>query len=87
MDNSHQTLKVIGALAIGMLTGALFGVLVAPDKGYKTRDKFLGKVKCKEEDATTRMKDDIIAFRSRADQLEKLLAGNLKETERIIKSE
>ncbi len=87
MDNSHQTIKVIGALAIGTLTGVLFGVLFAPDKGSKTRDKLLGKAKCVEEDATTRMKEDIIAFRSRADQLERLLAGNFKATERIIKSE
>ena len=87
MENSNQTIKIVGALAIGTLTGVLFGVLFAPDKGSKTRDRLLGKVKRREEDATTRMKEDIMAFRSRADQLERLLGGTSKETEKIIKSE
>jgi len=82
MDNSNQKIKIIGALAIGTLTGVLFGVLFAPDKGSKTRNKLLGKVKCKEEDATTRMKEGIIAFRTRADQLEKMLSNDLREIEK-----
>jgi gas vesicle protein len=82
MDNSHHTLKVIGALAIGTLTGILFGVLFAPDLGCKTRAKLLGKQKREDVEVNKRMKEDIIAFRLRANQLEKLLVTNLQKTKK-----
>ena len=72
MKNSKETLKVIGTLSIGVITGIILGVLFAPDKGRNTRDKFSGKTKRLDEDSIKRIKDDIIAFRSRADELEKL---------------
>ncbi len=72
MKNSKETLKVIGTLSIGVITGIILGVLFAPDKGRNARDKFSGKTKRLDEDSIKRIKDDIIAFRSRADELEKL---------------
>lgn len=45
MKNSNDAMKVIGALVIGAAAGATLGVLFAPDKGTKTRKKFLNKGK------------------------------------------
>ncbi len=44
MENSSNGIgKIIGAVLIGAAIGGILGVLFAPDKGSKTREKILDK--------------------------------------------
>lgn len=73
------TIIVIGALLIGTLTGALCGLLFAKRQGCKTRDNLYKKTINEKDDLKKRMAEDVIDFRSRADQLEKLITKDLTE--------
>ncbi len=43
MEESNNSGALIGALLIGVAIGGLFGVLLAPNKGSKTRKKIIKK--------------------------------------------
>lgn len=58
MENSNNSLKMIGALLIGSAIGGALGILFAPDKGSETRKKILAKG----NDLTDGMKDKFDNF-------------------------
>ena len=62
-ESSHTISKVVGSLAAGAAVGLAAGILLAPDKGKKTREKLLGEAK----DLTNKLKnkaDEFIAVKT-----------------------
>jgi gas vesicle protein len=58
MENSNNTVKLIGALILGAAIGGALGILFAPDKGSETRKK----LSAKGDDLTDAMKSKLTAF-------------------------
>lgn len=85
MENSNDTVKLVGAVLIGAAVGAALGILFAPDKGSNTRKKLMGGAKDLADDFKQKMKDEATAFRNRADELEGLAEGKISEESDYLK--
>ena len=68
MNNSNDSLKDVGALVLGAITGAVLGVLFAPHKGSKTRNRIMGGAKDMANDFSQMVKDEVDAFRNKAEE-------------------
>ncbi len=68
MSNSNDGLKVVGALVLGAIAGAALGVLIAPHKGSKTRDRIMGGAKDMADDFSKMVKDEVNALRNKAEE-------------------
>ena len=85
MEKSNDTIKVIGALMLGVLAGTALGILFAPNKGSKTRRSLLNGAKDLGEDLTKKIKDEVNALRNKAEHLEGLADGKITELTQNIK--
>ncbi|HET6557313.1 MAG TPA: YtxH domain-containing protein [Prolixibacteraceae bacterium] len=74
MENSNVTGKVIGAIMIGTLIGATIGLLFAPYKGSRTRNRIARKSK----DLAFKMKKEADSLLSKAEELERLAEKKLQ---------
>ncbi|WP_395065645.1 YtxH domain-containing protein [Flavobacterium sp.] len=80
MDNSKNTTKIVGSIAVAALAGAVLGVLFAPNKGKKTRKKIVGKTKAVAKDFRKRINKEAKDFKKNATKESKMLK---KEVEKI----
>ncbi len=56
MENSNDTVKLIGAALLGAALGGIIGILFAPDKGSETRKNIASKG----EDFTNAVKEKVL---------------------------
>lgn len=75
---------VLGILA-GLATGAVLGILFAPDKGRKTRRKLIGGAKGLADDFAKKIKDEVSALRSKATDLENLAVEKVSDITNNVK--
>jgi len=66
MKNSGNAVKVAGALLVGAAVGATLGVLFAPDKGSKTRQKIADNAKKMSKNAKKKFQDQVDNLKSKA---------------------
>lgn len=85
MENSNSSLKVIGTLALGAIAGAALGILFAPDKGSRTRQKLMNGASDITDDIKSRMKQEANALRKKADDLETLAAEKVNDITNNVK--
>lgn len=74
MENSNVTGKVIGAIIIGTLVGATIGILFAPYKGSRTRNRIARKSK----DLAFKMKREAESLLTKAEELERIAERKLQ---------
>lgn len=96
MDNSKSIAKTIGSLALGALVGVAVGVLFAPRKGTKTRNKISGGAKKITNNLKKKMISEAKDFRktmnkgaknlkNRASKLEDMVEERIESASSILK--
>ena len=85
MGNSKETVTVIGALIVGALAGAALGVLFAPYKGSRTRNRLVRKAKNIGKDLKKKMKAEVNSLRTKAENLEHKAEEKLHQTAGHVK--
>ena len=84
MDNSKNTGKIVGSLVIGALAGATLGVLFAPRKGTKTRNKIAGGAEKMAKNLKKEMSKEARDFRKSVNKEAKMLKNKAAELEGLV---
>lgn len=74
MENSNVTGKVIGAIMIGTLLGATIGLLFAPYKGGRTRNRIVRKSR----NLAFKMREEANSLLRKAEEIENRVEGKLQ---------
>jgi len=75
MENSNVTGKVLGAIIAGTLVGAGLGLLFAPYKGSRTRNRIARKSK----NLAFKLKEEANSLIQKAEELESLAERKLND--------
>ncbi len=84
MDNLKSNGKMIGSLLIGALAGATLGVLFAPHKGTKTRNKIAGGAEKMGKDLKKKMSKEAKEFRKSIDREAKMFKNKAAKLEGFV---
>lgn len=74
MENSNVTGKVIGAIMIGTLLGATIGLLFAPYKGSRTRNRIARRSK----ELAFKMREEANSLLRKAEEIESMAERKLE---------
>ncbi|MEO5946757.1 MAG: YtxH domain-containing protein [Chitinophagaceae bacterium] len=85
MTKSKDTATIIEALLVGALAGAVVGILFAPAKGSKTRNKIKSGAKDMAGDLKRKLKGEAKALRNKVEELEEFTAKNVNDLTGSIK--
>ena len=85
MQNSNESGSQLGFIILGAMAGAALGILFAPDKGSKTRDKLANNASDLANEALQRLKDEVSTLRSKADRLESQAKDKISEVDHAAK--
>ncbi len=77
MENSNDTVKVVGSMLLGSLVGAAFGVLFAPHKGSKTRRRLMNGAEDISDEIRCAIKEELHSLRVKADELENMASQKI----------
>ncbi|MEC4049911.1 YtxH domain-containing protein [Flavobacterium sp. SUN046] len=84
MENSKNNGKMIASLVIGALAGATLGVLFAPRKGTKTRNKIAGGAEKMGKDLKRKMSKEAKDFRKNIEKEAKMLKDKAAQLEGFV---
>ena len=85
MENSNVNGKVIGALIVGTLLGGAIGLLFAPYKGSRTRNRIARRSKDLTKDLSNKMKDEANTLFKKAEKLERLAEEKIYDLTKKVK--
>jgi len=85
MENSNVTGKVIGAILVGTILGGAIGLLFAPYKGSRTRNRIARRSKDLTKDLTNKMKKEGNILLIKAEKLERLAEEKIQNLTNKVK--
>ena len=81
MKNSNVNGKVLGAVIVGTILGGAIGLLFAPYKGSRTRNRIARRSK----DLTNKLKDEANTLLMKAEKLERLAEEKIQNLTNKVK--
>ena len=85
MENSNVTAKVIGAIIVGTLVGATLGILFAPYKGSRTRNRIARRTKDLTNNLSNIMREEANSLLNKAEEFENMAEQKIQDLTKKVK--